>query len=156
MMMKRKKLPKWFFGGISVWLVVVLGFGIYWGVSIRPKGDAFWKRIEMVKSVTGASVDEDGRVISMDGSEAGWIFSLIQASESYEPDHPDGRSRVFTFDTDAGDVTLVLMETSDQGVVIQSFSGGSEGWNYGTRRSDELVELLADDAPAGEKMRFVR
>ena len=135
-----------FFAGVAI---LMLGFGMFWGLAVSPKKDKFWDEVDNVTNVSGAHIKIDGRRIDLSNTDAQRIFDLMRESPDYSPNHPEVKREGFiTFDTDNGDIRFALKDTSNQGVLLWAFSSGDTGWNYGTKRCDELGEFMV--SPKGE------
>jgi len=127
----------------AVILVPLLCFGVYWGVSVAPKKEKYWATVNSVSAVSGASISLDGKTIIIYQSDAEQIFKFIQASSNYSPNHPNTiREGMITFKTDKGDISFKITETNNQGVLLWAYSSGDTGWNYGSRRCDDLTPFL--------------
>jgi hypothetical protein len=138
---------------IAIAAVLVLSFGIYWGVAVSPKRDQFWAKVSAVTDVSDARIEIDGKLVALKKSDAERVFNLMRSSPDYSPNHPASRRRGWiTFGTNQGDIRFSLLDTSNQGVLLWAFSSGDTGWNYGTKRCDDVGAYLpiAEDKKAQE------
>lgn len=127
----------------AVVAVLVLGFGIYWGVAVSPKKDQFWAKISAVTDVSDARIEIGGKLITLKMSDAERVFDLMRSSPDYSPNHPITRRKGWIiFGTSQGDIRFSLLETSNQGVLFWAFSSGDTGWSYGTKRCDDVGAFL--------------
>ncbi len=131
---------------LAIALILVLAFGVYWGVVVAPKKDAYWSEIASVSVVSGAVVQFDGTTMTLNQNDAEHVFDLIRQSPDFSPNHPAAtREGMVTFKTDRGDISLKVLDTDNQGTLLWAFSAGDAGWNFGVRRCDELGRLLKSD-----------
>jgi hypothetical protein len=127
----------------AVVAILVICFGIYWGVAVSPKINKFWATVGAVTDVLDARIEIDGKLIVLEKSDAERIFDSMRSSPDYSPNHPASRrTGLITFGTNEGDIRFQLLDTSNQGVLLWAFSDGDTGWNYGTRRCDDVGAFL--------------
>jgi len=129
----------------AVVLILALGFGVYWGVVVAPQKQEFWARVNRGSAISSARIEMDGKTIALDQKDAEYAFNLMRSASDYSPNHPRAiRQGLITFNTDQGDISFIVSDTSNQGVLLDAFSSGETGWDFGTRRCDQLSVFLND------------
>jgi len=126
--------------------ILLLCFGVYFCAVVAPKRGEFWKRVDAVTVVQTATIEKDGVARQLSKKQAKDLFSQIQSSMPFLPNHPATmRMWVTTFSTDQGNLIIVIKDTSNQGTIASAFSEGTVGWNYGDRQIGSVPQMLLDE-----------
>jgi hypothetical protein len=86
---------------------------------------------------------ESGPGVVLTAEESGEFLRLLAESRRFSPNHPKGGWTHFArVETREKDYYLPIHASVNNGTLVWLHSRGTDGWNYGTLRNDELKSFV--------------